>query len=237
MLIEHRTYTLQPGAEALFWQARARHGGRGLAPIIGRLLGAFGARSGPTDQVVSLYRYDSFEDWQTRLFGIYAREELKPYFSAVRPLIVRQESRFLVPAPIAELTPHWGNGRDRLPDHGPVFESDPGRAIVEQTTLSFSPGGVPACWEAFRRHGLVADAAAMEGVFAGFSSIVGALNEVIVLRQFADEGTLFAHRARRAQSAAWQGFMRSLAPHALGTDQRLLAPAPLADMAALFTAR
>ncbi len=237
MLIEHRSYTLEPGAVALLGHARARLGGRGLTPIIERLLGAFGARSGPTDQIVSLYRYDSFEDWQTRLFGIYVREELKPYFGAVRPLIVRQESKFLVPALIPELTPYWGNGCDRLPGHGPVFESDPARAIVEQTTLSFSPGGVPACWEAWRRHELVADAAAMEGLFAGFNSIVGALNEVILLRQFADEGALFAHRARRVPSAPWQGFLRSLAPLTIGTDVRLLAPSPLADMAALFTVR
>ncbi|MCY1417382.1 hypothetical protein D9M71_329160 [compost metagenome] len=231
MLIEYRAYTLHLGAEELFWEAQRERGEHGLRPIFERLIGSFATRSGPTDQIVSLYRYDSFEDWHTRLYGIYGQTRLQPYFRVIRPLIARQESKFLLPAPLPELTPHWGNGHDWLPAEGPLFGAD---SLVEQTTLSFSAGGVPACWDAFRQHALGDDPVALNGVFAAFSSIAGALNEVLIYRRFADMPALLEHRRQLRHSQAWTSFLRSLAPLTVASDTRLLAPSRVADMAPLF---
>ncbi|WP_449433533.1 NIPSNAP family protein [Pseudomonas putida] len=231
MLIEHRVYNLHLGAEELFWEAQRERGEQGLQPIFERLLGVFASRSGPTDQIVSLYRYDSFEDWHSRLYGIYGQARLQPYFRVIRPLIASQQSKFLLPAPLPELTPHWGNSRDWLPGEGPLFD---GQALVEQTTLSFSAGGVPACWEAFRRHALDDDPVALEGMLGAFASIVGSLNEVLILRRFSCLAALQEHRRQRHQSAAWTSFLRSLAPLTIASDVRLLEPSQVADMSPLF---
>lgn len=232
MLIEYRAYTLHLGAEALFWEAQRERGEQGLQAIFERLIGVFASRSGATDQIVSLYRYDSFEDWHSRLYGLYGQARLQPYFRVIRPLIASQQSKFLLPAPLPELTPHWGNGRDWVPSQGPLFT---GNALVEQTTLSFSAGGVPACWEAFRRHGLDDDPVALEGILGAFASIVGALNEVLILRRFPSFDALQAHRRQLRQSPAWTSFLRSLAPLTVASDVRMLEPSQLADMSPLFS--
>ncbi|MGH8784989.1 MAG: NIPSNAP family protein [Cupriavidus necator] len=234
MIIEHRAYTLHLGAEELFWDAQRERGEDGLRPILERLIGSFATRSGPNDQIVSLYRYDSFDDWQSRLFGVYGQARLQPYFRIVRPLIARQESKFLVPAPIDALTPHWGNGRDWLPQQGPLFARATGPGIVEQTCLTFSAGGVPACWEAFRQHALGDDNVALNGLFAAFSSIAGSLNEVLLYRLFPSPAALFEHRARLVQSAAWTSFLRTLAPFTVASEARLLAPSRVTDMSPMF---
>ena len=80
-----------------------------------RLRRTTSAESGATDQIVSLYRYDDFADWETRLMGLYGKPELLPYFKAVRPLIVTQKSSFLRPSPLDGLTPYWGTDTNWRP--------------------------------------------------------------------------------------------------------------------------
>jgi hypothetical protein len=100
MLIERRCYTLKAGGLGAFWRAQDDRGYESVRPILDRLIGYFSAVSGPVDQVVHLYRYDSFEDWQTRLHGLYAVSSLEPYFKTVRALMSTQENAFLKPAPL-----------------------------------------------------------------------------------------------------------------------------------------
>lgn len=234
MLIEHRVYTLAPGAEASFWNAQSERGEHGLRPILERLIGTYAARSGATDQIVSLYRYDSFEDWQTRLFGLYRQAALQPYFRAVRPLIRSQESRFLAPAPLPALTPHWGNGQDWLPAHGPVFALPRTGNAMGELTLTFAAGGVPACWEGMARHALRDDAVVMTGLCAGFSSIAGALNQVLLYWHYPDLEASFSHRQGLRESPRWNDFLRALASFDVRAESRLLAPSPVADMSPLY---
>ncbi|WP_322057927.1 NIPSNAP family protein [Paraburkholderia sp. J63] len=238
MLIEHRVYTLAPGTEASFWDAQHERGEHGLRPILDRLIGTYAARSGATDQIVSLYRYDSFEDWQTRLFGLYRQAELQPYFRAVRPLIRHQESRLLAPAPLSELTPLWSNsGRDWLPAHGPVFTSSRASSVMDELTLTFAAGGVPACWEAMARHGLTDDAVVMTGLCAGFSTIVGTLNQVLLYWQYPDLEASLLQRTHLRESARWNDFLRELAPVDVHAESRLLAPSRVVDMSPLYAQR
>lgn len=235
MLIEHRTYTLRLGSERLFWQAQALREPDGLAPILERAIGLFAVRTGPTDQIVGLYRYDDFEDWRSRLLGLPARPQLRAYFEAVRPLIVRQESRFVTPAPIDELSPVWRHGSaDWRPADGPLLAFDPTRARLEQTVLTFSAGGVASCWEAARQSRLHEDPVAVQGWLGAFVTLVGPLNEVMILRAFEDEAALADHRVRRAASGTWQRFLTALSPLVQASDTKVLAPAPISDMAALF---
>lgn len=236
MLIEHRTYTLQLGAAQAFWQAQQQRGGEGLKAIFQRLIGTFSTSSGPSDQLVSIYRYDSFDDWQTRLLGLYGQANLQAYFAAVRPLIARQESRFLVPAPVPALTPHWGNGHDWLPGAGAMLVDAIGARspVVEECTWTFSAGGVPACWAAFRQCGLETDSLALESLLGAFSTVVGVLNQVILYRVFADANACLAHRNALQASTRWAAFQQSMAPLTQSFEHKLLTPSRVADMSPLF---
>ncbi|MDR3097474.1 MAG: NIPSNAP family protein [Paraburkholderia sp.] len=234
MLIEHRVYTLAPGAEASFWGTQRERGEHGLSPILERLIGTYATRSGEADQIVSLYRYDSFEDWQTRLFGLYRQDALQAYFRSVRALIKHQESQFLVPAPLRELTPHWGNGRDWLPGNGPIFASPRAGCAMEELTLTFSAGGVPACWEAMRQCALTSDPVVMADLCAGFSSIAGTLNQVLLYWHYPSAEAWSIHRRSLGESARWNDFLRALAPFGVQASSRLLAPSGVADMSPMY---
>jgi len=234
MIIEHRAYTLRLGTTETFWDAQRKRGVDGLRPIVERLIGAFAAQSGSTDQIVSLYRYDSFDDWQSRLFGLYGHATLRPYFDAVRGLIVCQESKFLVPAPLPDLAFHWGNGRDWLPEFGPIFSAPRARCVVEELTLSLNAGGVAQCWDVFREHELHADPIASSGLFGVFNSIAGRLNQVLLYRRFPDFEAWRAHRKGLNESPCWRGILHSLAPLTIHANSKLLEPSRVEDMSPLF---
>lgn len=236
MLIEHRTYSLRLGAVGSFWDAQKERGDSGLAPIIERLLATFSAESGDIDQIVSLYRYDDFNDWETRLLGLYKRLELLTYFQAVRPLIVSQESKFLRPSPIPELTPYWGNGNDWRKGHGPLINEAlaQSNALFEETTLTFSAGGVPACWGALRQHGLDGQAMMQKSLLGVFSTIAGQLNQVVIYRVFTDMESARAHRKELDNLPAWRAFLASVSPLAVKHQVRLFSPSPVADLSPLF---
>ncbi|MCY1455204.1 hypothetical protein D9M71_723210 [compost metagenome] len=71
-------------------------------------------------------------------------------------------------------------------------------------------------------------------MFAAFSSIAGALNEVLIHRRFPSLAALQEHRQRLRHSPAWTSFLRSLAPLTVASDVRLLEPSRVADMSPLF---
>lgn len=232
MLIEQRCYTLRLGATQAFWDAQRIRGEDGLAPIQQRLIGTWSAESGATDQIVSLYRYDDFADWETRLMGLYGKPELLPYFKAVRPLIVAQKSSFLRPAPLDGLTPYWRKDANWLPAGGfPVGAGPQSRdRHFEELTLTFSAGGVPACWKALGDHGLNINARMQEGLRGVFSSIAGELNQVLIYRAFPDAATAQRHRRELSGNAAWRAFVEVMAPLTVSSTLRQLAASPVADL-------
>jgi len=235
MLIEHRRYTPRPGQYAAFIAAQHQRGFAVVRPILERLIGYFVADSGPTDEVVHLYRFDSYDDWTARLHGLYGVPALQPYFVTVRPLLLAQENKFLAPAPVAELTPHWGNGRDWLPSAGPLLGSLSGQPdlIIEETTLRFAPGGLVPYWQAWRDGGLGAGPAVAHNLGV-FISMVGPLHELVQYRCYPSHAARRAHREALADSAGWRALQQAAASVTAATSVQLLRPVTVPEMSPLF---
>lgn len=236
MLFEHRTYTLKHGALNDFWQAQEDRGPELIRPILERLVGFFSAASGPSDQIVHLYRYDSYEDWIARLHGLYGVTALEPYFQKARPLMSAQENKFLVPAPLPELSPLWGGAQDWLPSHGAVFRRGPAGdgAVVEEATTILLPGAMPLYWQAYREHGLGLLEEHPEQLLGCFTSVVGRLQQVIHYRVHAHAAERQAAlRARRA-NAQWRAFQEAVGPLVASDESRLLEPAASPALSPLF---
>ena len=77
----------KPGLLERFYETQVERGFDAVRPVIDRVIGYFSTVSGPADQVIHLYAFDSLDDWQTRLHGLYGVPELEPYFLNVRPLM------------------------------------------------------------------------------------------------------------------------------------------------------
>lgn len=234
MLIEHRAYTLRPGSLEAFWQAQRDRDPNLARPILERLLGYFSTQE-PAEQIVHLYRYDDWDDWIARLHGLYKLNELQPYFKAVRALLTTQENKFLVPAPLAELTPRWGNGNDWFP--GARRFSDIAvepELFVEESTVTLLPGTQPLFWDAYREHGLAAGNVATENLLGCFVTVVGRQHQIMHYRCYSDDAARSNHHERLEQSDAWTAFTRVTADYILSSESRSLQPSQIGLLSPLF---
>ena len=233
MLIEHRAYTARPGHLKAFFEAQIERGFPLVQPILDRLVGFFSTTAGPDDQIVHLYRFDSYEDWVKRLHGLYGVAALQPYFAKVRPMMLAQANKFLVPAPVAALTPYLGNGNDWLPGQRTVGRASP-EWLVDESTATLFPGGLPKYWEAARDPALGTGSVATEHLFGVFYSLVGQQHEVVTYRYYPSFAAREAHRESLARNTAYQSFMRTVSALAAKSETKLLRPAPIAQMSPLF---
>lgn len=239
MVIEYRAYTMKPGNLGRFYETQVERGFDGpLAPVMReRLIGYFATASGPNEQLVHLYSFDDLEDWRKCYADVYVVPELQPYFEIVRPLMLEQENKFLVPAPIDAISPLYGGGRDWRPGDAPL--ADMARLpnmLVEEQTISLVPGGLPKYWAAYEENALVAVSPLETNLIGCFFTLIGHLHQVVHYWFF--DG--MADRQRRHNAVAmnprWREFLDQTRPLVVAQESKLMTPAPAPDMSPLFTA-
>jgi hypothetical protein len=105
-MFELRTYTLQPQKLPEYLRLYEGRALEVLEPIRPHLVGFFATEAGALNQVVSLWRYDSFEQ-RMRLRGeAYRRAErleFADFPGQIAPLLQSMESKLLVAAPFSPL--------------------------------------------------------------------------------------------------------------------------------------
>ena len=239
MVIEYRAYTMKTGNLARFYEVQVERGFDGVwAPIMREcLIGYFATASGPAEQVVHLYSLDDLEDWRHRYATVYGLPDVQPYFEKVRPLMLRQENKFLWPAPLDALTPLWGEDRDWRPGAPPL--ADRARLpnlLVEEQVTSLVPGGLVKYWAAYEALALAAISPLETNLMGCFFTLIGRLHQVFHFWYFDD----MADRQRRHNAVAlnprWQEFVAEIRPLVVGQESKLMTPVPVADMSPLFNA-
>ena len=98
MIVEERIYTLQPGTAPEYLRLYEAEGFAIQEPILGHLVGYFSTELGPLNQVVHLWAYESFEERTARRARLTADEGWKAYIAKVRPFVLSQENKILIPA-------------------------------------------------------------------------------------------------------------------------------------------
>jgi len=234
MLFESRTYTFRPGTLDSFWNAQLIRGIDPVSrPIMARVIGYFSTISGDQDQITHLWRFDSFEDWRERLF--FKHPNAEPYYQRVRPLMLKQENSFLMPAPLDELNPLWSNGRDWLPGSELLasISSHPG-VLVEELKFQLTPGALGFFWEAFTNHSLLTNMVFTQGVFASFYTLVGQQHEVVIYRWHESYQKREDFQLELSQHSGWDSFLVEIRSFIIKAQTRLLKPSPLALLSPLF---
>jgi hypothetical protein len=105
MIIEQRTYTLAPGNMSRYWEEYERHGLAALEPALPHLIGYFVTDIGPLNQVVHIWKYDSYQQRAEVRGALAADPRWQGHLARIRPLMVAQESKTMVPAPVPGLAP------------------------------------------------------------------------------------------------------------------------------------
>jgi hypothetical protein len=106
MLFELRTYTLAPLRAQEYLDILSSPDGEMIAPIKQHMIGHFQAEIGRLNQIVSLYRYDSFEQRATvraEAMRRAASETFAHVPARIKPLLQDMESKILLPTPLSSL--------------------------------------------------------------------------------------------------------------------------------------
>ena len=106
MIVEERIYTLQPGQAGAYLKAYEAEGMAIQKPILGRMVGYYQTEFGPLNQVIHLWAYESLAEREERRVRLLSDERWKAYAAKVRPMVVTQENKLLIPAPFLQVRWH-----------------------------------------------------------------------------------------------------------------------------------
>lgn len=99
MIVEERIYTLHAGKVPEYMCLYEEEGFEIQEPILGRLVGWYQTDFGPLNQIVHMWGYDSYADRARRRAALGRSAAWQGFLGKIRPLIKRQESKILLPAP------------------------------------------------------------------------------------------------------------------------------------------
>lgn len=103
VIVDERTYTCHPGKLAAFLEIYATKGKPIQWPILGEPIGFFTSEVGELQQVVHMWRYDSFADREIRRAALAATPEWGAYLSEALPLLATMRNRILTPTAFSPL--------------------------------------------------------------------------------------------------------------------------------------
>ena len=103
MIVEERIYTLEVGKAPEFLRLYEQEGLAIQTPILGNLIGYFSSEIGELNLIVHLWGYESFEERTRRRAELMADPGWQAFVAKVRPLVLRQENRILIPAPFSPI--------------------------------------------------------------------------------------------------------------------------------------
>lgn len=232
MLFERRVYTLPWEAMDRYWAAQVERGFKVIQPVMERLIGTFVAKDDALAHVTHLYRYDSYEDWHQRMYGLAGNPGVKQYLSVVRPLMVRQENTFLLPSPLTDLSPLWNSTCDWRPGQSANLAVNwrPGDVLEEQVLNLSVDGGWPAYWAAFDR--AFADGVKPpQGHLGAFSTLVGRQHQILTYQVRRADDDL-----RERPSFGGDSLDAEVGRLVMERVTRRLQPAPIAEMVPILSA-
>jgi len=103
MIVEERCYTLEPGTLRIYHEDYDPPGLDIQTRILGNLIGYFHSEIGELNQVVHLWGYDSLAERERRRALLAADQEWQDYLKRSPDIVVKMESRILVPAPFSPI--------------------------------------------------------------------------------------------------------------------------------------
>ena len=98
MFVEQRTYDLAIGTQEQWLENYEKYGLEPQTEILGRLVGYFHTDFAELNQVVHMWANESLEDRSARRKNLFEDPRWLEFLPRVRPLILKQESKMLIPA-------------------------------------------------------------------------------------------------------------------------------------------
>jgi hypothetical protein len=103
MIVEERIYTLQVGTVPEYLRLYEAEGLAIQKPILGNMVGYFTTEFGPLNQIIHMWGYADLNDRARRRAQLAADPGWQAYIKKVRPFMITQENKLLIPA---SFSPH-----------------------------------------------------------------------------------------------------------------------------------
>jgi hypothetical protein len=101
MIVDHRTYTLRPGAIADYVKLYETKGYPIQTKHLGKPLGWYTSMDiGPLNQIVHLWGYEDLADRAKRRAAMQADPEWQAFVKEASQMIMTMENKILTPAPV-----------------------------------------------------------------------------------------------------------------------------------------
>jgi hypothetical protein len=235
MVFERRAYTFRPGRVPEFWQAQQDWNTPEVyGVVLDHNLCYFNTLAGPSDQVIQLYRFQSLDHWR-QCYDTYYSTQKPDYFALVRPMMLRQENGFFIAPPVAELAADLAATPTTLPSAvAAAAGKDISRMVVTETAIDLFPGGLPAYWEACRRHDIARHPTDRPHRIGMLFTLVGRIHRIIQYRGYESLAAAQAHRDALAADPAWTAFVEDHRSWVARSQMLFLQPAPWPRMRTLL---
>lgn len=242
MFIEHRTYTLKPGALSQYF---SMFGDRGfeLHELMAPCLGWYYSEAGKLFEMTSLWRYDSFTQRLQRRAALYANPEWLDLMGRVQPLVTALESRLVLPAPF------WHGRGPKLGGQVPAGVASPGLSstaaidaddvppdtpFIEHRIYTLKPGTTHRYLETYGADGFAIHET--HAPCAGFYyTEAGALFQLISMWRFDSFEQRLERRAELNARTDWIARMEKLSPLVDRIESKFLLLAPFKALVARFS--
>jgi len=103
MIIEQRTYTLQPGKLPEFLKIYEEYGAPVQIPILGNFICAMTTEVGPLNQYIHLWGYESMADREKRRAELAKHPDWPVYLGKAVPLFQSMENKICVPTGVSPI--------------------------------------------------------------------------------------------------------------------------------------
>jgi hypothetical protein len=233
MFIEHRTYSLKPGALSQYFST---FGDRGfeLHEMMAPCLGWYYSEAGHLFQMVSLWHYDSFAQRLKRRAQMYAMPEWRTLMSSVQPYVNAIENRLVLPVPfwhgngptLSGLMPAGATNPDPSAAQA-VAEDDvpPDVPFIEHRIYTLKPGSTHRYLEMYGAEGFAIHETHAPCVGFYYSE-AGALFQLISMWQFDSFEQRLERRAELNARADWRERMSGMSALVDRIESKFLLPAP-----------
>ena len=105
LIMEEQVISLRPGSLPKYWDEIEKRGLGALTPLETNRLGSFFMMVGPLHQVHHYWYFDGFDDRTRRHNAVRMNPDWIAFQEEIRPLVAKQESKLMRPAPVDEMVP------------------------------------------------------------------------------------------------------------------------------------
>ena len=103
MIVEKRSYTLYPGKVQEYLRLYEQEGMAVQTRILPRMVGYFYSELGELNQIIHMWGYADLNERERKRKELGADPGWQAYVAKIRPLILKQESQILMPAPFSPI--------------------------------------------------------------------------------------------------------------------------------------